>query len=152
MHKAKEALIIPLPITKATTTDSKITGIENIVSIIRDKHLSKIPPKYPLNNPNGNPKLKAKNIARNTTSIATDDPCKVLKQTSLPNLSVPHKCCIEGGAKTSLLNDEIEESKKLLTSNNLIINTMRRYMSTITTPVFLIFVATFLDEFTFTIV
>ena len=108
MHKAIEALMIPLPSTKATTTESKITGIEKIVSITSDKHLSSIPPKYPLNNPNGRPKIKAKKIARNTTSIAIDDPCKVLKQTSLPNLSVPHKCLNEGGAKISLLNDDKE--------------------------------------------
>ena len=108
MHKAIEALIIPLPSTKATTTESKITGIEKIVSITSDKHLSRIPPKYPLNKPNGSPKIKAKKIARNTTSIAIDDPCKVLKQTSLPNLSVPHKCFKEGGAKISLLNDDKE--------------------------------------------
>ena len=82
---------MPLPNTKATTTESKITGIEKIVSIISDKHLSKKPPKYPLNNPNGKPKLNEKRIAKNTTSIANDDPCKVLKQTSLPNLSVPQK-------------------------------------------------------------
>ena len=105
MHKAIEAFMIPLPSTKATTTESKITGIEKIVSIINDKHLSKIPPKYPLNKPNGKPKVKAKKMARNTTSIAIVDPCKVLKQTSLPNLSVPHKCFKEGGAKISLLND-----------------------------------------------
>ena len=108
MHKAIEALIIPLPSTKAITTESKITGIEKIVSITSDKHLSRIPPKYPLNNPKGRPKIKAKKIARNTTSIAIDDPCKVLKQTSLPNLSVPHKCFKEGGAKISLLNDDKE--------------------------------------------
>ena len=108
MHNAKAALRIPLPNTKATTTESKITGIEKIVSIISDKHLSKIPPKYPLNNPNGNPKLNAKKIARNTTSIANEDPCKVLRQTSLPNLSVPHKCFMEGGAKISLLKVDIE--------------------------------------------
>ena len=108
MHNAIEALIIPLPKIKATTTESKITGIEKIVSITRDKHLSKIPPKYPLNNPNGKPKIKAKEIARNTTSIAIDEPCKVLKQTSLPNLSVPHKCFREGGEKISLLNVEKE--------------------------------------------
>ena len=105
MHKAIEALIIPLPKTKATTTESKITGIEKIVSIRRDKLLSKIPPKYPLNNPNGNPITKANDKARNTTSIAKEEPCKVLKQTSLPNLSVPHKCLRDGGAKISLLND-----------------------------------------------
>ena len=108
MHNAKEAIIIPLPRTKATTTESKITGIEKIVSIISDKHLSKIPPQYPLNNPKGNPKLKAKKIARNTTSIAIDEPCKVLKQTSLPNLSVPHKCFNEGGANISLLKADKE--------------------------------------------
>ena len=96
MHKAIDALMIPLPSTKATTTESKITGIEKIVSMMKDKHLSKKPPKYPLNKPNGNPKLRAKKTARNTTSIAIDDPCKVLKQTSLPNLSVPHKCFSEG--------------------------------------------------------
>ena len=107
MHKAIEAFMIPLPSTKATTTESKITGIEKIVSIINDKHLSKIPPKYPLNKPNGKPKLKAKKIARNTTSIAIDDPCKVLKQTSLPSLSVPHKCFSEGCANISLLNEAI---------------------------------------------
>ena len=99
---------MPLPKTKATTTESKITGIEKIVSITSDKHLSKTPPKYPLIKPNGNPKIKAKKIARNTTSKAIDEPCKVLKQTSLPNLSVPHKCLREGGAKISLLNDEKE--------------------------------------------
>ena len=60
MHKAKAALRIPLPNTKATTTESKITGIEKIVSIISDKNLSNIPPKYPLNNPNGKPKINAK--------------------------------------------------------------------------------------------
>ena len=108
MHSAIEALIIPLPITKAITTESKITGIEKIVSITSVKHLSKKPPKYPLNKPNGKPKIKAKRIARNTTSIAMDEPCKVLKQTSLPNLSVPHKCFSEGGAKISLLKDEKE--------------------------------------------
>ena len=108
MHNAKAALIIPLPNTKATTTESKITGIEKIVSIISDKHLSKKPPKYPLNNPNGKPKLNEKRIAKNTTSIANDDPCKVLKQTSLPNLSVPQKWLSEGGAKISLLNIENE--------------------------------------------
>ena len=108
MHNAKEALIIPLPNTKATTTESKITGIEKIVSIKSDKHLSKIPPKYPLNKPNGMPISDAKKIARKTTSIAIDEPCKVLKQTSLPNLSVPHKCFSEGGAKISLLKDEKE--------------------------------------------
>ena len=108
MHNAIEALIIPLPNTKATTTESKITGIEKIVSIISVKHLSNIPPQYPLNNPKGKPKIKAKKIARNTTSIAIDDPCKVLKQTSLPNLSVPHKCFREGGAKISLLNEDKE--------------------------------------------
>ena len=108
MHNAKEALIIPLPRTKATTTESKITGIEKIVSITSDKNLSKNPPKYPLNNPYGNPKIKAKKIARNTTSIAIDDPCKVLKQTSLPNLSVPHKCFNEGGANISLLKADKE--------------------------------------------
>ena len=88
--------MIPLPRTNATTTESNITGIEKIVSITNDKHLSKTPPKYPLNKPNGKPKLKAKKIARHTTSIAIDEPCKVLKQTSLPNLSVPHKCFSEG--------------------------------------------------------
>ena len=108
MHNAIEALIIPLPKTKATTTESKITGIEKIVSITSDKHLSNIPPQYPLNKPNGKPKIKEKRMARNTTSIAIDDPCKVLKQTSLPNLSVPHKCCREGGAKISLLNEDKE--------------------------------------------
>ena len=100
--------MIPLPSTKATTTESKITGIEKIVSITSDKNLSRIPPKYPLNNPKGRPKIKAKKIARNTTSIAIDEPCKVLKQTSLPNLSVPHKWFKEGGAKISLLNDDKE--------------------------------------------
>ena len=99
---------MPLPNTKATTTESKITGIEKIVSIISDKHLSNTPPKYPLNNPNGKPKLNAKKIAKNTTSIAKDEPCKVLKQTSLPNLSVPHRCSNEGGAKISLLKVENE--------------------------------------------
>ena len=108
MHKAIEALIIPLPNIKATTTESKITGIEKIVSITSDKHLSRTPPKYPLNKPNGRPKINAKKIARNTTSIAIEDPCKVLKQTSLPNLSVPHKCFKEGGAKISLLYDDKE--------------------------------------------
>ena len=108
MHNAKEALIIPLPNTKATTTESKITGIEKIVSIRRDKLLSKIPPKYPLNNPKGKPTNKANDKARNTTSIAIEEPCKVLKQTSLPNLSVPHKCFREGGAKISLLNEDKE--------------------------------------------
>ena len=108
MHNAIEALIIPLPNTKATTTESKITGIEKIVSIRSVKHLSNIPPKYPLNNPNGRPKIKEKEIAKNTTSIAIDDPCKVLKQTSLPNLSVPHKCFKEGGEKISLLNEDAE--------------------------------------------
>ena len=108
MHKATEALIIPLPNIKATTTESKITGIEKIVSITSDKHLSKIPPKNPLNNPNGTPINDAKKIARKTTSIAIDEPCKVLKQTSLPNLSVPHKCFREGGAKISLLNEDKE--------------------------------------------
>ena len=108
MHNAIEALIIPLPNTKATTTESKITGIEKIVSITSDKHLSNIPPQYPLNKPNGKPKTRAKRVARNTTSIAIDDPCKVLKQTSLPNLSVPHKCFREGGAKISLLNEDKE--------------------------------------------
>ena len=108
MHRAIEALIMPLPSTKATTTESKITGIEKIVSITSDKHLSNIPPQYPLNKPNGKPKIKAKEMARNTTSIAIDDPCKVLKQTSLPNLSVPHKCFREGGAKISLLNEDKE--------------------------------------------
>ena len=58
--QCKAALMIPLPKTKATTTESKITGIEKIVSIISDKHLSKKPPKYPLNNPNGKPKLNEK--------------------------------------------------------------------------------------------
>ena len=145
-----EALIIPFPKTKATTTESKITGIEKIVSIISDKHLSKIPPKYQLNKPNGNPKIKAKEIARNTTSIAIDDPCKVLKQTSLPNLSVPQKCFKEGGAKISLLNDDKEKSKKLLNSNTFIRNTIKRYESTIKNPVFLIFWATLFDEFAFT--
>ena len=108
MHNAIEALIIPLPNMKATTTESKITGIEKMVSITSDKHLSNSPPQYPLNNPNGKPKIKAKRVARNTTSIAIDDPCKVLKQTSLPNLSVPQKCCREGGAKISLLNEDKE--------------------------------------------
>ena len=108
MHNAIEALIIPLPNTKATTTESKITGIEKIVSITSDKHLSNTPPQYPLNKPNGKPKIKEKRMARNTTSIAIDDPCKVLKQTSLPNLSVPHKCFREGGAKISLLNEDEE--------------------------------------------
>ena len=108
MHKAKAALRMPLPNTKATTTESKITGIEKIVSIINDNNLSNTPPKYPLNNPNGKPKINAKKIARNTTSIAKEEPCKVLKQTSLPNLSVPHKCSIEGGAKISLLKPENE--------------------------------------------
>ncbi len=82
--------------------------MEKIVSIISDKHLSKKPPKYPLNNPNGKPKPNEKRIAKNTTSIANDDPCKVLKQTSLPNLSVPQKWLREGGAKISLLNVENE--------------------------------------------
>ena len=85
------------------------------------------------------PKLKQKKIARNTTSIAIDDPCKVLKQTSLPNLSVPHKCSNEGGAKISPLNDEMGKPKKLLASNTFIINTIKRYESTIKNPVFLIF-------------
>ena len=106
MHNAIEALIIPLPNTKANTTESKITGIEKIVSITIDKHLSNTPPQYPLNKPNGKPKVKAKKIASNTTSIAIDDPWRVLKQTSLPNLSVPHKCFNEGGAKTSLLKED----------------------------------------------
>ena len=114
---------MPLPNTNETTTESKITGIENMVSIIKDKHLSNTPPKYPLNNPNGNPMLKAKKIARQTTSIANEDPCNVLKQTSLPNLSVPHKCFMEGGAKISLLNVENENPKKLLISKNFIIKT-----------------------------
>ena len=108
MHNAMEALIIPLPNTKATTTESKITGIEKIVSITSDKHLSSIPPQYPLNKPNGKPKINAKKMARNTTSTAIEDPCKVLKQTSLPNLSVPHKCFREGGVKISLLNEDKE--------------------------------------------
>jgi len=108
MHNAKAALRIPLPNTKATTTESKITGIEKIVSIISDKHLSKKPPRYPLNSPSGKPKLSEKRRAKKTTSIANDDPCKVLKQTSLPNLSVPQKWLIEGGAKISLLNIENE--------------------------------------------
>ena len=108
MHNAKAALRIPFPNTKATTTESKITGIEKMVSIISDKHLSKNPPKYPLINPNGNPKLNEKIIAKNTTSIAKEVPCKVLKHTSLPNLSVPQKWLIEGGAKISLLNIENE--------------------------------------------
>ena len=108
MHKAIAALRIPFPKTKETTTESKITGIEKIVSIIKDKHLSNTPPKYPLSNPNGSPKLIEKKVARNTTSIAREDPCNVLKQTSLPNLSVPHKCLIEGGAKISLLKVENE--------------------------------------------
>ena len=108
MHKAIEAFIIPLPNIKATTTESKITGIEKIVSINKHKLLSKIPPKYPLNKPKGNPTIKANDKARNTTSIAIEEPCKVLKQTSLPNLSVPHKCLKEGGAKISLLNDPTE--------------------------------------------
>ena len=47
-------------------------------------------------------------IDKNTTSIAKEDPCKVLKQTSLPNLSVPQKWLSEGGAKISLLNIENE--------------------------------------------
>ena len=76
--------------------------------MISDKHLSKKPPKYPLNNPNGKPILNEKRIAKKTTSIAKDDPCKVLKQTSLPNLSVPQKCLSEGGANISLLNIENE--------------------------------------------
>tara|TARA_B100000989_G_C19360572_1_gene393084 strand:- start:315 stop:743 length:429 start_codon:yes stop_codon:yes gene_type:complete len=142
MHKAIEALIIPLPNTKATTTESKITGIEKIVSIKSDKHLSKIPPKYPLNNPKGNPIIKAKDNARNTTSIAIDEPCKVLKQTSLPNLSVPHRCCNEGGANISLLNDVKELPKKLLASNTLIIITIKKYESTIKNPVLLMFLET----------
>ncbi len=91
MHKANAALTIPLPKTKAITTDNKITGIEKIVSIKIDVALSKIPPKYPLNNPKGSPIDKAKEIARNTTSNAIVVPCKVLKQTSRPNLSVPQK-------------------------------------------------------------
>ena len=99
---------MPLPNTKATTTESKITGIEKIVSIISDKHLSNTPPKYPLNNPNVDPTLNAKTTARNTTSIAKEEPCKVLKQTSLPNLSVPHRCSNEGGAKISLFKVENE--------------------------------------------
>ena len=116
-----------------------MTGIEKIVSITSDKHLSKIPPKYPLNNPNGTPTIDANEIARKTTSIAIDEPCKVLKQTSLPNLSVPHKCFRDGGAKISLLKVEKEFPKKLLASKNFMINTIKRYESTITNPVLLIF-------------
>ena len=109
---------------------------------MREMHLSNIPPKYPLNNPNGKPNIKEKKTARNTTSIAIDEPCKVLKQTSLPNLSVPHICFREGGEKISLLNDEKEYPKKLFASNTFIINTIKRYKSTITNPVFLMFLAT----------
>ena len=98
MHNAKAAFNTPLPKTKAITTAIKITGIEKIVSIIRVNTLSKKPPKYPLSNPIGKPIIKEKDKERTTTSIAIVDPCKVLKQTSLPNLSVPQKCFIDGGA------------------------------------------------------
>ena len=125
MHKAKAAFMIPLPNMNATTTESRITGIEKIVSIIIVKHLSNKPPKYPLNKPKGKPKPNAKKVARNTTSKAIEEPCKVLKQTSLPNLSVPHKCFKEGGAKISLLNVETEYPKKLFASKNFIIKTTR---------------------------
>ena len=47
------------------TTESKITGIEKIVSITSDKDLSKIPPKYPLNKPSGTPIIEAQEIASN---------------------------------------------------------------------------------------
>ena len=120
MHKATAALMMPLPKTNAITIESNITGIEKIVSIISEKNLSNKPPQYPLNKPSGNPKLNAKKIDRKTTSIAMEDPCKVLKQTSLPNLSVPQKCSREGGAKISLLVEDNIKPKKLLNSKNLI--------------------------------
>ena len=126
MHKAKAAFIIPLPNINATTTESKITGIEKIVSITIVRHLSNRPPKYPLINPKGKPRTNAKKVARKTTSKAIEEPCKVLKQTSLPSLSVPHKCLKEGGAKISLLNDETEYPKKLFASKNFTIKTTRR--------------------------
>ena len=98
MHNAIAALKIPFPRTKAITTDSKITGIEKIVSIKREKNLSINPPKYPLSNPNGNPIPMAKNIAKKTIWMAIVEPCNVLKQTSLPNLSVPQKWENDGAA------------------------------------------------------
>ena len=91
MHSAKAAFMIPFPKTKAITTESKITGIEKIVSIIIDNDLSKKPPKYPLTKPKGKPNPIAHIKDKNTTSMAIFDPYKVLKQTSLPNRSVPHK-------------------------------------------------------------
>ena len=98
MHNAKAALNIPLPKTKAITTDSSITGIEKIVSITRDKHLSNKPPQYPLNKPKGKPIKIEKNKDKNTTLSASAAPWRVLTQTSLPNLSVPQKCSNDGEA------------------------------------------------------
>ena len=98
---------------KAITTDNKITGIEKIVSITIDNSLSTYPPKYPLINPNGKPTNSEKNNDKNTTSNAIVDPCKVLKHTSLPNLSVPHKWLNEGGAYIWFLKGVSEKSTKL---------------------------------------
>ena len=96
MQSAKAAFKIPLPRKNAITTDNKITGIEKIVSIIVDKHLSKTPPRYPLINPNGSPIPNDKTKENNTISIAILEPCKVLIHTSLPSLSVPQKCLKDG--------------------------------------------------------
>ena len=123
-----------------------MTGIEKIVSIINDNDLSKKPPKYPLTKPNGRPNPIAKIKDKNTISIAIFEPCKVLKQTSLPNRSVPHKWFNEGGSYISLLKD-IEKSILLFSSNILNKIAMKRYKNKIINPVFLIFAEILLNEF-----
>ena len=94
---------IPEPIAKAINIARTNVGkviMEFIRSVV---NRSKLPPKYPEMAPIGKPMPKDRVIESNAINKDHLVPHIALLSTSLPNMSVPHKCSADGGSNLASL-------------------------------------------------